>query len=71
MYDGVKALIRREKELEAEKNPPKKFYDFTARRLNSEERVSMGELCPKAKAIIILNTASKDEQAEKTFKTLQ
>ena len=70
MYDGVKALIRREKELEAEKNPPAKFSEFTARRLNSEDRVSMGDLCPKAKAIIVLNTASKDDQAEATFKTL-
>lgn len=64
MYDGVKALIRREKEIAAEKNPPKSFFDFTARKLDSDDRVSMRDLVgDDVKAIIIVNTASKDEQA--------
>ena len=63
MYNGVKALIRREKEITAEKNPPKTFWDFTARKLDSDDRVSMKDLVGDAKAIVIVNTASKDEQA--------
>ena len=71
LYDGVKSLIRKEKELEAYKNPPQSFFEFSARLLDGEERVTMQELCGNMKAIIILNTASKDEQAAKTFATLQ
>ena len=44
MYNGVKALIRREKEIAAEKNPPKSFFDFTARKLDSDDRVTMKDL---------------------------
>ena len=70
MYDGIRALIRREKEIEAEKNPPKSFFDFSARLLDSDERVTMKDVAGNAKAIVIVNTASKVEQSEKTFKTL-
>ena len=62
MYNGVRALIRREKEIAAEKNPPKSFFDFTARLLDRDDRVSMRDIVgPDAKAIVIVNTASKDD----------
>ena len=63
IYDGVRALIRREKEIAAEKNPPKSFFDFSVRLLDSDDRVTMRELVGDAKAIIIVNSASKDEIA--------
>jgi len=71
MYNGVKALIRREKEIAAEKNPPKSFFDFTARNLDSDDRVSMKDLVGDAKAILVVNTASKDDQAAQVFTHLK
>ena len=49
-----------------------KFADFTAKRLNSEEVVSMGELCPNAQAIMVSDLpARKDEITVRLYQHIQ
>lgn len=53
MYDGVKALIAREKELQE-----RSFFDFPVRLLDSEETLTIDQLSKYFIATIVINVAT-------------
>ena len=54
LYEGVTALIKREKELAS-----RTFFDFTARLLDSDELVSVDRFSRYAVATIVVNVATE------------